>query len=109
MAPALALLTESASAPPVAPALLAIGNRTSTDPQFPPLRYASAEMSSIAGHFAQDRTTSFRAIARRQRPIVKSGPDRFTLVHFAAHAAANVDSPLDSAVILSGSDLAHKL
>jgi CHAT domain-containing protein len=106
VAPALALLTESASAPSVAPALLAIGNPTSTDPQFPPLRYASAEMSSIAGHFVQDTTSWARASPAAYR---EAGPERFTLVHFAAHAAANVDSPLDSAVILAGSDLAHKL
>jgi len=109
VAPALALLTESVSAPPVAPALLVIGNPTSSDSQFPPLRYAAAEMSSIAGHFAQDRTTSFQGDRASPAAYRESGPGRFTLVHFAAHAAANVDSPLDSAVILSGSDLAHKL
>src|SRR5204862_2138951 len=36
-------------------------------------------------------------------------PDRFTFVHFTAHAAANIESPLDSAVILAGPDEAYKL
>ena len=36
-------------------------------------------------------------------------PERFAYVHFAAHATANRDSPLDSAVILSGSDATYKL
>ena len=36
-------------------------------------------------------------------------PDRFTFVHFTAHAAANLESPLDSAVILAGPDAAYKL
>ena len=39
----------------------------------------------------------------------ESMPDRFSHVHFTAHATANLDSPLDSAVILSGPDAAFKL
>ena len=109
VAPALSLLTEADSAPAASPTLLVIGNPTSIDPQFPPLRYASAEMSSIAGHFAQERTTSFQGEQASPAAYRTSGPDRFTLVHFAAHAAANVDSPLDSAVILAGSDRGYKL
>jgi CHAT domain-containing protein len=38
-----------------------------------------------------------------------AAPDRFTFVHFTAHAAANLESPLDSAVILTGPDAAYKL
>ena len=36
-------------------------------------------------------------------------PERFALLHFTAHAAANVESPLDSAVILTGPENAFKL
>lgn len=109
VAPALALLTESGSAASAQPTLLVIGNPTSTDPQFPPLRYASAEMSSIEGHFTQDHTTIFQGERASPAAYRESGPGGFTLVHFAAHAAANVDSPLDSAVILAGSDRGYKL
>src|SRR5262249_56367698 len=38
-----------------------------------------------------------------------ASPDRFTFIHFTAHAAANLSSPLDSAVILSGANEAYKL
>jgi CHAT domain-containing protein len=31
------------------------------------------------------------------------------MIHFTAHATANADSPLDSAVILSGPDMAYRL
>jgi CHAT domain-containing protein/Flp pilus assembly protein TadD len=109
VAPALSLLTEADAAPAAAPSLLVIGDPTSTDPQFPPLRYASTEMSSIAGHFAQDHTTSYRGERASPAAYREAAPDRFSLVHFAAHAAANVDSPLDSAVILAGPDRAYKL
>jgi CHAT domain-containing protein len=36
-------------------------------------------------------------------------PDQFSHVHFTAHATANLDSPLDSAVVLAGPDAAFKL
>ena len=48
--------------------------------------------------------------ATAPRPAAYGGDARqFTFVHFTAHAAANVESPLDSAVILSGPDDAYKL
>ena len=36
-------------------------------------------------------------------------PDRFAYVHFTAHAAADLESPLDSVVVLSGPDDRFKL
>ena len=36
-------------------------------------------------------------------------PEQFGVVHFTAHAAANAESPLDSAVILSKDDSGYKL
>jgi CHAT domain-containing protein len=38
-----------------------------------------------------------------------AAPDKFAYVHFTAHAATNLESPLDSAVILTGPDYAYKL
>ena len=35
--------------------------------------------------------------------------DRFSMVHFTAHATANIESPLESAVVLSGPDTGYKL
>ena len=36
-----------------------------------------------------------------RRASVLSGPSRFSVIHFAAHAVPNRDSPLDSAIVLS--------
>ena len=36
-------------------------------------------------------------------------PGRFEMIHFTSHAVANLESPLDSAVILSGPDQGFKL
>ncbi len=109
VAPALALLSEQTARPGTSPSVLIIGNPTQVDPQFPPLRYASAEMSSIAGHFGEDRTSSLQGERASPAAYREADPNRFTLVHFAAHAAANVESPLDSAVILAGSERTFKL
>ena len=46
---------------------------------------------------------------RRRPPTRARRPERFTFVHFTAHAAANLESPLDSAVILTGPDSGYKL
>ena len=45
----------------------------------------------------------------RPAEYFQSHPARFSLIHFAAHAVANESSPLDSAVLLSGSDEKRKL
>jgi CHAT domain-containing protein len=34
---------------------------------------------------------------------------RFSMMHFTAHALANIESPLESAVVLSGPDTGYKL
>lgn len=113
VAPSLALLsTASHPRPPPTPAeraVLLIGNPTPRAPEFPALSYAATEMTSIVRHFPPGGVTAFdgeRAspAAYRDQPL-----DRFSMIHFTAHATANVESPLDSAVVLSGPDSSYKL
>ena len=109
VAPSLAMLNTHAPAAAPARSLLLIGNATARAPEYPGLKFASAEMASVARHFPAGRVTSFdgaRAVPAAYREAM---PDRFSNVHFTAHATANLDSPLDSAVILSGPDAAFKL
>ena len=54
----------------------------------------------------RERTRGRAGVARRVR---SARPEQFSLVHFTAHATANRQSPLDSAVILSGPDDGYKL
>jgi CHAT domain-containing protein len=86
-----------------------IGDPSPRPPDFPSLRFARREMASVAVHFGADRVTSFEG--ERASPAIyrEARPERFSYVHFAAHATANLESPLDSAVILSGPDNAYKL
>jgi CHAT domain-containing protein len=87
---------------------LLIGDAVPADEKYPALRYASAEMKAIAGAFS-DRASVYSADQATPARYLESQPGRFDIVHFTAHADANVESPLDSAVILSKGRSGYKL
>lgn len=111
IAPALASLTDTASARSAQSArtVLLVGDPLPRQPEFPALQYAPAEMSSIARHFGTGAVTAVDRDRATPAAYRDARPERFSFIHFAAHATANVESPLDSAVILSGPDSAYKL
>ena len=108
IAPSLALLGRPREAL-AARSLLVVGNPTPRNPDFPALRYASAEMSGIARHFGGESSRTYQGEQASPREFRSARPEQFSFVHFTAHATANRESPLDSAVILSGPDDAYKL
>jgi CHAT domain-containing protein/Tfp pilus assembly protein PilF len=108
IAPSLSTLTARAAVRTKAPRLLLIGNPVPRPPEFPRLGHASTEMRGIVSHFPgqyveYDEANATPA-AYRDAPL-----DRFSMIHFTAHATANVESPLESAVVLSGPDTGYKL
>jgi CHAT domain-containing protein len=114
IAPSLGLLTAGSNrarraASPSTPSLLLIGSPTVSDPTFPALSYASSEMSKIAQHFGLDHVVSYEGARASPTAYRNARPDRFTMIHFTAHASANVHSPLESAVVLAVQDGAYKL
>jgi CHAT domain-containing protein len=109
MAPALSLLARGRPAGRRDGSLLLIGDPTPRDPEFPALRFAAVEMANIARHFPADRQRTFRGADASPAVYREASGERFAWVHFTSHAAANVQSPLDSAVILSGPDNQFKL
>ena len=108
IAPSLALLGQRQGALP-ARSLLVVGNPTPRNPDFPALRYASAEMSNIVRHFGGESSRTYEGQQASPREFRSAHPEQFSFVHFTAHATANRESPLDSAVILSGPDDGYKL
>jgi CHAT domain-containing protein/tetratricopeptide (TPR) repeat protein len=110
MAPSLGLLATNAARPPAAGdgSLLLVGDPTPRLSEFPRLGYAPVEMKAVSSHFA-DRTVRHDGDRASPAEYFAAGPDRFSVIHFTAHAAANHTSPLDSAVILSGPPGADKL
>jgi CHAT domain-containing protein len=109
IAPSLAMLGGGPSQAMPGRSLLLIGNPRPREPEFPALRYASIEMNSIVRHFGPDRVTVYEGDRASPASYRDAHPERFALLHFTAHAAANLESPLDSAVILTGPDNAYKL
>jgi tetratricopeptide (TPR) repeat protein len=108
IAPSLALLGRRGEALP-SRSLLVVGNPMPRNPDYPALRYASAEMSSIVRHFGGESSRTYQGEQASPREFRSARPEQFSFVHFTAHATANRESPLDSAVILSGPDDAYKL
>jgi CHAT domain-containing protein len=109
IAPSLGSLAVTRPGGARAASLLLMGNATSHPPEFPSLRYASIEMSSIAKHFDTNQVQVHDGEGASPAAYRDARPDRFSFIHFTAHATANVESPLDSAVILSGQERAYKL
>jgi CHAT domain-containing protein len=103
IAPSLATLTIAAAPVAGGPSrLLLVGNALAHEPEFPSLAYAAAEMSNVARHFAPDAVTALDGERASPAAYTDAHPDRFAYVHFTAHAMANLESPLDSVVVLSG-------
>lgn len=109
IAPSLASLTATRPVSPAARSLLLIGNPPARAPEFPALGYAGVEMTDIARHFENAHVTSFDGVNASPASYRAARPEQFSFIHFTAHATANFESPLDSAVILSGPDQAYKL
>ncbi len=101
VAPSLGILTESRRAAPAQPSILLIGDPEPAVEEYPRLPYASQEMSLIEQKF--DSRSSVVLQGSRANPAAyrEAGPAQFSWIHFAAHATANRESPLDSALILS--------
>jgi CHAT domain-containing protein/tetratricopeptide (TPR) repeat protein len=103
IAPSLATLTIAAAPVAGGPSrLLLVGNALAHEPEFPSLAYAAAEMSNVARHFAPEAVTALDGEKASPAAYTDAHPDRFAYVHFTAHAMANLESPLDSVVVLSG-------
>jgi CHAT domain-containing protein len=91
------------------PTVLLIGNPTPRAPDFPALSYAAAEMAGVEQPFGAGAVVRIEGAEASPAAFSQAGPERFPVIHFTSHAVANIENPLDSAVILSGPDQAYKL
>jgi CHAT domain-containing protein len=82
--------------------MLLIGDPRGSGEDFPQLKYAAAEMDAVPAAFPDLTKAVYRGVDARPDVYLNSSPAKYGLIHFAAHAVANSQSPLDSAVILSG-------
>ena len=89
--------------------LLMIGNPVSPTPEFPSLTYAHEEMEKVERGFPAGEKVIIAGSRAQPEIYRESDPGRFSVVHFSAHAVANQESPLDSAIILSARGDNYKL
>jgi CHAT domain-containing protein/tetratricopeptide (TPR) repeat protein len=101
VAPSLAALPEAPGAAAGPPSVLAIGDPEADGVGFPALPFAGAELEALERHFGAAAVTGRRGSAARPEAYLEGRPNRFSIVHFAAHAVANPGSPLDSNIVLS--------
>ncbi|MBL0160005.1 MAG: CHAT domain-containing protein [Bryobacterales bacterium] len=108
--PALSLLEpERARAPWRGAPLLLMGAPAAVDEGFPALPFAAEEMRLVRGHFGGAGAVEYQAAGVTPASYLEASPERFRLIHFAAHATANPESPMDSAIVLAGTPPHHKL
>jgi CHAT domain-containing protein len=109
-APSLSVLKAGPTKPPRSDdSLLIIGDPAAHDPGFPKLAYAAKEIETIEAKFPASEKKKLTGAVARPDAYREAGPGKYSLLHFSAHAVANKESPLDSAIILSGESDNFKL
>ena len=71
--------------------------------------FAASEIEVISKTFSQGKQTILEGANAYPEAYRLARPSQFGWIHFAAHAAANQRSPLDSALILSRHDAGYQL
>lgn len=98
-------LTIAASQPVAAtthdPSLLLIGAPDYSGTDYSPLVKAVEELNRIKAHFTGAASRVITGREATPAAYGKANPGGFSLIHFAAHAEANAESPLESAIVLS--------
>ena len=93
----------------VGKSILMIGDPVPAGEEFPRLAHASGELSRISEQFAPSERVVYSGARAQPSAYRESEPERFSFIHFAAHAQGNREVPLDSAVILSAGNESSKL
>ncbi len=102
IAPSLSVLTSGKSESPQNRAsLLLVGAPELASRDYPRLPKAAEEIGNIRSRFAASPAEVYTGARATPASYRQSRPERFSTIHFAAHAETNRESPLDSAVILS--------
>ncbi len=81
--------------------LLLMGDPAYQSSEFPKLIYAKEELRAIQDVSQTRSNVLHTGVDATPSMYRASSPGQFALIHFTAHAVANADSPLDSAIILA--------
>jgi CHAT domain-containing protein len=89
--------------------LLVIGSPEPVGAEYQPLPYAGAEVRNVKQRLVTLEQTIYEGSRAEPSAYRASDPGKYSIIHFAAHASANRESPLESAIILSSSSDSFKL
>ena len=103
----LRLMNRASGTPAKGQAALLIGDAAEQLSGLPKLQSAAGEIAGISALFPENQVITGEAA--RPESYRAANPKRFATIHFAAHAVANPESPLESAVILSPGNESYKL
>lgn len=113
VAPSLEVLAEFRPPAKSPDSLLLIGDPEQVVEEYPRLPFAGNEIQAISQAFSPGKQMVIEGAQASPGAYREAHPARFSWIHFAAHAAANRTSPLDSALILSrgssANDAAYQL
>jgi CHAT domain-containing protein len=101
IAPSLSILVMARPAKVAPTSLLLFGDALYSGAAYQPLPHSSQEIEKIRRRFAAAEKKVLTGAEANPEAYRKAGPERFSIIHFSAHAEANRQSPLDSAIILS--------
>lgn len=87
--------------------LLAVGDPEQADAHYGKLKFARQELEAVAKEAGGGELLEGAKASPASYLAVK--PERFRMIHFAAHAEANRESPLNSAIILSSDGERYRL
>ena len=108
IAPSLALNPGAFSRGPLKSVLM-IGSPEPVGSEYRPLPYAGEEVRSVKQRLVSLEQTIYEGSRAEPSVYRASDPGKYSIIHFAAHASANRESPLESAIILSSSNDGFKL
>jgi len=89
--------------------LLMIGSPEPVPAEYRPLPHAREEVRNVKRRLMTLEQTTYEGSRAEPSAYLASDPGKYSIIHFAAHAFANRESPLESAIILSSSSGSFKL
>lgn len=102
VAPALSMIGDArARRAPVPRALLVIGDPVDESGARQRLQFAGSEVEAVRAAFEPSPVIVRRGADATPRAFLDGTPQRYSTIHFAAHATTSALSPLDSAIELS--------
>ena len=108
-APSLRVLAGGARHDIRPPKLLIWGDPVLVGPEFAPMPNVKKEIAAVEECFPPANRVAFTGARAVPGEYAKARPANFTYIHFATHATANRESPLNSAIVLSHQGDSYKL